>query len=169
MSENPYKSPACTRVDDISAEGKAYVESRSLGRLVWTVLVFDSILCMLLIVCILVGVIEGSFCYYLIERPVHFLEGFGLMIGIVVCSLGGNILILAKRNLGISFATAGIFFVIAFDAFGTWRQWNASGVNPLLLVVEMIIRGCWLVFYSEVLSIAARRLSASDDMASGVA
>ena len=149
MSDNPYQSPASMQLGNVA-------ESPKLGRLIWTVLILDSLPCLFRLSIVLRDAINGVSYHY---PAVFFYQQYGFMAGIAGCGLSGNILILLKKRAGIPLAVAGIVLVIAFDGITLWERRKQSGSAFWFMVAAILTRVGWLVFYGIVIRMAARRLA----------
>ena len=152
MSDNLYQSPRAVE--------RGNVQAPKLGRLVWTVLILDSLPCLFRVFIGIGDVLNGNARNLLLNYPVSFLDLYGFMAGIAVFGLIGNILILLKKRAGIPFAFASILIVLASDGTALWQHRHQSRDGMFwFMVVGILIRVGWLVFYGIVVWIAARRLA----------
>ncbi len=157
MAENPYQSPASMQLGHEPANGPTVAKPIKWRRLIWAVLILDSLPCLFRLLIIAGDVVGGHARHLLSNYPNQFFQLYGFMVGIAVCGLCGNGLVLLKRKAGIPFVVASIVLVIAFDGIALWEHRNESGPRAFLFLVAMImIRLAWLVFYGAVVWTAAK-------------
>ncbi len=132
------------------------------GPLIWTVLLLDTLPCLWRLFLCGQDVFDGYANRLFVSAPAAFFNHYGFILGIALCGLCGNTLILLRRRAGVPLAVAGI--VIDLISAGAdlwshrhvnWFDWPAS--YAFMLGFELVRAG-WLVFYGAVVRTAARKM-----------
>jgi hypothetical protein len=160
MSENPDHPSVSVPFGDFPASESDDVGPPRLGWLIWIVLILDSVPCLFRLLISVKDVIDGHARHLLLNYPAEFTKLYGFLVGIGVCGLMGNALILRRKRVGIAFAMVSIVLVVVFDGIALWEhRRDADRAAYVLITGTVLARFCWLVFYGIVVRLAAKRLS----------
>jgi hypothetical protein len=130
------------------------------GPLIWTVLLLDTVPCLL-------GLFFGGQELFhgissFASSPAAFFAHYGFIFGLALCGLCGNTLILLRKRAGVPLAVAGIVIDLVSVGAGLWSNRHVSWFGwpdsyAFQLGVELARTG-WLVFYGAVVRMAARKM-----------
>jgi len=160
MSDNPYQSPASTKLAHFSAGEPIDACAAGFGAFIWIVLILDGLFCasMMFFLCLKVFSGHASSLGSFQDWRLLLLQ-YGFLVGACVCALTGDVLILAKRRVGIPLAFASIFLVIVF-----WGSTLCQPGSMLLLfwrqiAIATLLRAGWLTIYGIAVKMASREMS----------
>jgi hypothetical protein len=157
VSDNPYQSPA--EMPTVDMLGKA--EQRRLGGFVVTVLILDSIPCLLRLFVYLCGLVFGRIRFHNGSTVANVC----LVAGTIAFALSGNVLILLKKRAGVLLAAMGLVLSLIGGGLSFWRafpmlppQGTTEAMWRTIQVSVLFFWALWLIIYGIVVWKAAKRL-----------
>jgi hypothetical protein len=155
--------PLAAPLADSNGKGRSMSDSSPrFGRLIWTVLVFDSLPCLLRLFLCGQDVVDGHASRLFVNAPATFFDHYGFVLGVAICGFCGNLLILLRRKSGIPLAVAGIVIDVLAGATALFEQrhlhWLGWPDSYAFMLGAELMRCGWLILYGFVISMAAKSM-----------
>ena len=170
MSDNPYQSPLVTPSFDPTAQLAGYPAAPKLGGFIMTMVIMDLVFCTLRLLAAAMSMIGATMLPA--NNPLLQSVPFEIAtsLGVAVCGLTGNTLILLKKKLGVAISVGTVLFTVGSIGVGAWQAMllcpaklnTPEGVGHVIGVAfALIVRTILLVLYGIALRIAATKLGSS--------